>query len=62
MTERRIIVDPLEDDGDLVEELYENQPDRYRPIKREDIRVILETLVRLEYEITWIDDHERLTE
>jgi hypothetical protein len=51
----RIVVDPL-DDGDLVEELYENQPDRYRPINREEIRVILETLVRLEYEISWLEE------
>lgn len=50
-------VDPLNDDGELVEELYENQPDRYRPIKREDIRVIVETLVRLDYGITqWVED------
>lgn len=52
----RIVVDPLDDGGDLVEELYENQPDVYRPIKREAIRVILETLAKLEYEITWLEE------
>lgn len=52
----KLVVDPLEDDGDLIEELYENQPDRYRPINREEIRVVLETLVRMDYVIMWEED------
>jgi hypothetical protein len=48
-----VVVDPLTDDGELIEEIYENQPDAYRPIKREEIRIVLETLARLDYEISY---------
>ena len=56
MTGRRLVVVDLEEDnGELYEELYENQPDRYRPITRDQIRIVIETLVALEYDIVWYD-------
>lgn len=50
------VVDLAADDGQLVEEIYENQPDRYRPITSETIRVVLETLYRLDYEVSYYPD------
>ena len=53
-----VVLDLAEDNGDLYEELYENQPDRYRPITRDEIRIVLETLIKLDYDIVWYEDME----
>lgn len=53
-----IVVDPLTDGDELIDELYENQPDRYRPITREHVRIVLETLVRMDYEISYYPDRD----
>lgn len=52
------VVDLAADDGPLVEEIYENQPDRYRPITSETIRVVLETLYRLDYEVSYYPEDQ----
>lgn len=46
------VVNLAGDDGELVEEIFENLPGGVY-VKRETIQVVLETLYRLDYEISY---------
>lgn len=49
-------IDLDEDDGALVEEVYENLPSTEWGVKRYHVRIVLETLVRLDYDIVWYSE------
>lgn len=50
-----VVVNPLEDGGDLAREIFDNQGYSSSTATLEQIQHVLTVLTQLEYEISWYD-------